>query len=383
MSLLAKLYTEDHRIFRDSLRKYLENNVTPHVEEWEKNGIVPKQAWRDFGAQGYLCPWLPEEYGGSGVGFEYSVIILEELGRTNHTGLATPLHSDVIVPYLYTFGNDRQKKEWLPGCASGEIITAIAMTEPNAGSDLASIRSTAIKDGNDYIINGQKTFISNGINCDLCIVAAKTDPKADPPYTGVSLIVVEDGTPGFNKGKKFDKIGMKSQDTAEMFFEDCRVPQSNLLGEEGAGFKYLMEKLQQERLIASWASQIAAEMALQVTIEYAKSREAFGRPLSRFQHIGFTLAEMATEVELGRTFIEKITIDHIEKRSVVKEVSMAKYWIAEMANRIAQQGVQIHGGYGYMEEYPIARIFRDTRVHTIYAGTSEIMKLIITRMMGL
>ena len=257
------------------------------------------------------------------------------------------------------------------------------MTEPNTGSDLAAIRTTAIKDGSDYIINGQKTFISNGINCDLCIVAAKTDPKADPPYSGISLIVVMDGTPGFVKGQNFDKIGMKSQDTAEMFFEDCRVPQKNLLGVEGGGFKYLMEKLQQERLASAWGSQVAAELALEFTIEYTKSREAFGRPISRFQHNSFKIAEMATDVEIGRTFMESLTLDHIEGKDVVKKVSMAKYWVAEMANRVAQQAVQLHGGYGYMEEYPIARLFRDVRVHTIFAGTSEIMKLIISRLMGL
>jgi acyl-CoA dehydrogenase len=383
MSLLEKLYTDEHKIFRESLRKYLESNVTPHVDEWEQNGIVPKQAWRDFGAQGYLCPWLPEEYGGSGVGFEYSVIIAEEMARTNHSGFVTLLHSDIIVPYIYSFGNEEQKKKWLPGCATGEIITAIAMTEPDAGSDLAAMRSTAVKDGDKYVINGAKTFISNGINCDLVIVAAKTNPKADPPYTGVSLLVVEDGTKGFVKGKKLDKIGMWSQDTAEMFFDDCRVPASNLLGEEGGGFKYLMQKLQQERLMAAWGSQLAAENALKYTIEFATQRKAFGRPISRFQANSFRLAEMATEVELGRTFLEVLTLDHIEKKDIVMKVSMAKYWIAEMANRIAQQGLQLHGGYGYMEEYPIARIFRDVRVQTIYAGTSEIMKLIITRMMGL
>ncbi len=383
MSLLEKLYTDEHKIFRESLRKYLESNVTPHVDEWEQNGIVPKQAWRDFGAQGYLCPWLPEEYGGSGVGFEYSVIIAEEMARTNHSGFVTLLHSDIIVPYIYSFGNEEQKKKWLPGCATGEIITAIAMTEPDAGSDLAAMRSTAVKDGDKYVINGAKTFISNGINCDLVIVAAKTNPKADPPYTGVSLLVVEDGTKGFVKGKKLDKIGMWSQDTAEMFFDDCRVPASNLLGEEGGGFKYLMQKLQQERLMAAWGSQLAAENALKYTIEFATQRKAFGRPISRFQANSFRLAEMATEVELGRTFLEVLTLDHIEKKDIVMKVSMAKYWVAEMANRIAQQGLQLHGGYGYMEEYPIARIFRDVRVQTIYAGTSEIMKLIITRMMGL
>ncbi|MBN1571581.1 MAG: acyl-CoA dehydrogenase family protein [Deltaproteobacteria bacterium] len=383
MSLLEKIYTEEHRIFRDALAKYFADNVTPYADEWEEKGIVPKQAWKDFGAQGFLCSWLPEEYGGSGVGFEYSIITLEEIAKTKQSGFAIGLHSDVVVPYIYTYGNEEQKKKWLPGCASGDIITAVAMTEPNTGSDLAAIKSTAVKKDGGYLINGQKTFISNGINCDLCIVAAKTDPKADPPYAGISLIVVEDGTPGFNKGQKFDKIGMKSQDTAEMFFEDCFVPAENLLGEEGAGFRYLMEKLQQERLFASWGSQVLAEEAMRVTLEYCRSREAFGRPISRFQHNSFKLAEMATDIELGRTFLEKLTMDHMEGKDVVKQVSMAKYWVCEMANRIVQNGVQLHGGYGYMEEYLIARLFRDVRVHTIYAGTTEIMKLIISRLMGL
>ncbi len=381
MSLLEKVYTEEHRIFRNSLKKYLEKNVVPYVEQWEEAGIVPRQAWKDFGDQGYLCTWLPEEYGGSGVGFEYSIIIIEEMERTNQLGFVAPLHSDVVVPYIYSFGTEEQKRRWLPGCASGDIITAVAMTEPEAGSDLASIRTTAVKDGDDYIINGQKTFISNGILCDIVIVAALTNPES--PHSGMSLIVVEDGTPGFVKGRKLDKIGMKSQDTSELFFEDCRVPASNLLGEGGSGFKQLMEKLQQERLVSAWGSQIMAELALEYTIEFTKSRVAFGRPISRFQHNSFKLAEMATEVELGRTFIEALTLDHMEGKNIVKKVSMAKYWISEMANRIAQQGVQLHGGYGYMEEYPIARLFRDVRIQTIFAGTSEIMKLIISRMMNL
>ncbi len=383
MSLLEKIYTEEHVIFRESLGKYLEKNVTPFADEWETKGIVPKQAWKDFGAQGFLCPWLPEEYGGSGVGFEYSVIIVEEMGKTNQAGLVTLLHSDIIVPYIFSFGSEDQKKRWLPACASGDCITAIAMTEPEAGSDLAALRTTALRDGDSFVINGAKTFISNGINCDLVIVAARTDPKADPPYTGVSLLLVEDGTHGFKKGKKLDKIGMKSQDTAEMFFDDCRVPASNLIGEEGAGFRYLMQKLQQERLISAWASQVTAERALEETLKFCRERKAFGRPISRLQHISFKLAEMATDVELGRTFMEALTLDHIEGIDIVKKVSMAKYWVAEMANRIAQQGVQLHGGYGYMEEYPIARIFRDARVQTIFAGTSEVMKLIISRYMNL
>lgn len=383
MSLLDRYYTEEHRLFRDTVQRYFAKEVTPLVDQWEHDGIVPKSAWKKFGAQGFLCPWLPEEYGGTGADFLYSVILMEELSLTRCTGFAFPLHSDIIVPYIFSYGTAEQKRQWLPGCASGDIITAVAMTEPGAGSDLAAIRTTAIKDGDSYVLNGQKTFISNGINCDLVIVAVKTDPQADPPHTGVSLVVVEDGTPGFEKGKRLEKIGMKSQDTAEMAFVDCRVPAGNLLGQEGQGFPYLMQKLQQERLVSAIGSQICAEGALAVTLEYTKTREAFGRPVSRFQHVAFELAKMATEVQLGRTFLESLIIDHLEHRDVSMKACMAKYWISEMANRVAAQGLQFHGGYGYMEEYPIARIFRDVRVQTIYAGTSEIMLLIISRLLGL
>jgi acyl-CoA dehydrogenase len=383
MSVLDRYYTEEHKIFRESIRRFYEKEVTPQVDHWEKEGIVPKELWRKFGQQGFLCPWLPEEYGGAGADFLYSVIALEEQAPTHCSGFVTFLHSDIIVPYLYAYGNDEQKKQWLPGCVTGDMITAIAMTEPYTGSDLAGIRTTAVKDGDSYIINGQKTFISNGINCDLVIVAVKTDVKASPVYAGVSLIVVEDGAPGFEKGRKLDKAGLYSQDTAEMAFVDCRVPAANLLGQEGSGFYYLMEKLQQERLMCAIASQSTAEEALRLTLEYVKSREAFGRPIGRFQYISFEMAKIATEVEIGRAFLDSLIVDHVEGREIVKKASMAKYWIAEMLNRVVGQCVQFHGGYGYMEEYPIARIFRDARVHTIFAGTSEIMLLIISRSLGL
>jgi acyl-CoA dehydrogenase len=383
MSLLDKYFTEEHQIFRESVRRYFEKEVTPNADTWEKDGIVPREAWRKFGAQGFLCPWLPEEYGGSGADFLYSFILTEELARTHCGGFFFPLHSDIIVPYLFTYGNDEQKRKWLPGCVTGECITALAMTEPGTGSDLAAIRTTAVKDGDSFIINGQKTFISNGINCDLVIVAARTNPNAASPYEGMSLIVVEDGTPGFEKGRKLEKIGLHSQDTAEMAFVDCRVPVTNLLGPEGHGFYFLMEKLQQERLVCAMGSQVGAEEALRLTIEFTRTREAFGRPISRFQYISFELAKMATEVEVGRAFLESLLIDHLEGRKDVKKASMAKYWICEMLNRVVAQCVQFHGGYGYMEEYPIARIFRDARVQTIYAGTSEIMLLIIARQLGL
>ena len=383
MSLLEKHYTQEHQIFRESIRRYFEREVTPHVEEWEKAGIVPKSVWRDFGSQGFLCPWLPEAYGGVGADLLYSLISMEEGAKTRFSGFLFFLHSDIIVPYLESFGSEGQKRRWLPGCASGDIITAIAMTEPGTGSDLAAIRTTAVRDGDHYVINGQKTFISNGINCGLVIVVAKTDPAAKPAHAGFSLIVVEDGTPGFEKGRNLEKIGFHSQDTAEMAFTDCRVPAENLLGQEGRGFYYLMKKLQQERLVAAIGAQVMAEEALRLTIDFAKTREAFGKPIGRFQYLSFELAKLATDVELGRTFMESLILDHMEGREIVQKVSMAKYWIAEMLNRVVERGVQFHGGYGYMEEYPIARLFRDARVYTIFAGTSEIMLLIISRGLGL
>ena len=381
--LLEKHYTQEHQIFRESIRRYFEKELTPHVETWEKAGIVPKEIWQNFGRQGFLCPWLPEIYGGVDADLLYSLISVEESAKTHFSGFLFFLHSDIIVPYIEAFGSEEQKHRWLPGCATGDLITAIAMTEPGTGSDLAAIRTTAVRSGDHYVLNGQKTFISNGINCDLVIVVAKTDPGATPAHAGISLLVVEDGTPGFEKGRNLDKIGFHSQDTAEMAFVDCRVPAKNLLGQEGKGFYYLMKKLQQERLMTAIGAQVMAEEALRLTIDFAKSREAFGRPIGHFQYISFELANLATDVELGRTFLESLILDHMEGREIVQKVSMAKYWIAEMLNRVVERGVQFHGGYGYMEEYPIARLFRDARVYTIFAGTSEIMLLIISRYLGL
>jgi len=383
MSLLEKYYTEEHQIFRESARRYFQNELAPHVDEWEENSTVPKEVWKGFAEQGFLCPWIPEEYGGSGVDFLYSVILTEEAARTKCMGFPFLLHSDVVVPYIYHFGTEEQKKRWLPGCVSGDILAAIVMTEPDAGSDVAAIRTTAVRDGDHYIINGQKTFISCGGSCNLAVVATKTDTKADPPFAGISLIVVEEGTPGFKKATRLKKIGMHANDTAELVFEDCKVPVGNLLGKEGEGFKYLMADLQQERIMISLSAQLMAEEALKATIAYTKERIVFGKPVSRFQYVSFELAKIATEIELGRTFIESLIIDHIEGREVVQKVSMAKYWITEMLNRIVGKCLQFHGGYGYMEEYPIAKMFRDARVQTIIGGTSEIMLLVISRGLGL
>ncbi len=378
-------YSEEHRIFRNSIRKYLEKEVIPHVEEWEEAGIVPRSAWKGMGEQGFLCMGVPEEYGGLGVDFLYSVIAIEEMVRTNHSGLAASLHSDIVVPYIVAFASEEQKRKYLPRCVSGDIITAIAMTEPNAGSDLAAMRTTAVAcegDGDQFIINGQKTFISNGINCDLLILAAK-DPAEKNPHTAVDLFLVEAETKGFEKGKKIKKVGWHSQDTAELFFTDCRIPKANRIGDKGTGFLKLMLKLQQERLVCAIAAVASAELILEITIQYCKERTAFGRPISKFQHTQFELVEMATEVRLGRTFLDKLIIDHMEGRNIVIEVSMAKYWTTDMACRVADRGVQLFGGYGYCEEYPIARAWRDTRVMRIFAGTNEIMKSIAARFMGL
>ncbi len=375
-------YTEEHRIFREALRKFFEAEVVPHTDQWEEAGKVPKSVWRKMGEQGFLCMDVPEAYGGLGADFLYSVILTEELGRIGNTGLAAPLHSDIVVPYITSFGSEELKKKYLPGCISGELITAVAMTEPNAGSDLAAIRTTAVPDGDHVVLNGQKTFISNGLNCGLVVVAAK-DPAMEDPYQAIDLYLVEEGTPGFEKGKSIKKVGWHSQDTAELFFEDCRIPKENRLGQKGGGFMMLMDKLQQERLMCCIIAVVSAERMLELTIPYCRERTAFGRPLTKFQNTQFKIVEMATEIRLGRTFMEKLIVDHMEGANVVVNVSMAKYWTAEMAMRVADRCVQLHGGYGYCEEYPIARAWRDARVLSIFAGTSEIMKGIAAKFMGL
>lgn len=378
-----RLFSEEHNIFRDGFRKFLEKEIVPHHEQWEKDGRVSREAWLKAGGNGFLCPWVAEEYGGSDADFLYSVIISEESVLARVSGFMIGLHNDVVVPYINSFGNGEQKKRWLPKCVSGEYISAVAMTEPGAGSDLAAIKTTAVKDGDDYIVNGQKTFISNGLLSDIVVTAVKTDTKANPAHMGISLIVIEEGTPGFKRGRKLEKMGMHAQDTAELYFEDCRVPRANLLGEEGMGFVYLMQKLQQERLVCSIAAQAAAEMILRDAIKYTKERSAFGRPISKFQHTRFKLAEMATEIELGRVFVDRLIQDHIMKKDIVTETCMAKWWGTEMLKRTADQALQFYGGYGYMTEYPICKDYMDVRVQTIYAGTTEIMKEVIGRRMGL
>lgn len=377
------LFSEEHEMLRDAFRKFIDAEVRPHHPQWEKDGIVPRELWSKAGEQGFVCPDVDEQYGGSGADWLYNVVINEEVARAGASGFALALHSDICVPYISSFANDEQKERWLPGSVNGTKISAIAMTEPNTGSDLQAITTTALKDGDNYVINGQKTFISNGILCDYVIVVAKTDPNADPGYAGVSLVVVEAGTPGFEKGRNLEKIGMHAQDTSELAFTDCVVPKENLLGEEGHGFFYLMEKLQQERLVVAVGCAAGAEQVLADTLRYVNEREAFGRPIGKFQNTAFRLAEVATEVEIGRTFVDRLVQAHLAGDSVVKEVSMAKYWVTDMLQRTVDTCLQFYGGYGYMTEYPIAKAYLDARVQSIFAGTNEIMKLIISKQMGL
>ena len=375
--------TDEHVLFRETLRKFLVKEAVPYYDQWEKEKLIPINFWKKLGEMGFLCPQVDEAYGGLGVDFSYGVIIGEEMERVGAGLTGVGLHNDIVVPYIESFGNEEQKKRWLPGCISADVITGVAMTEPGTGSDLANIRTTASKDGDFYIVNGQKTFITNGVNGNLFLVVVKTDPNAQPKYRGISLLLIEEGTPGFTKGRQLDKVGMHSQDTAELYFEDCRVPAANLIGEEGKGFSYLMEKLQQERLIVAIAAQIASEDMLEMTLDYVKSREAFGKPVGSFQNTQFKLAEIATKVELGKTFLESLIEDHLAGKDVVSKVSMAKYWITDTARDISADCMQLHGGYGYMEEYKIARRYRDIPVASIYAGTNEIMKMIIAKNMGL
>ncbi|AOV07155.1 acyl-CoA dehydrogenase family protein [Sporosarcina ureilytica] len=375
--------TEEHQIFRDSLRKFLEKEAVPYYEQWEEDRLIPKSFWKKLGEMGYLCPQVEELYGGLGLDFSFGVVISEELERVGSSLVGVGLHNDIVVPYIESYGTHEQKKRWLPTCVTGDAISGIAMTEPGAGSDLANIKTTAIRDGDHYIVNGQKTFITNGINGNLFLVAVKTDPNAEPKHRGVSLLIIEEGTEGFTKGQKLNKVGLHAQDTAELYFEDCRVPVDNLIGDEGKGFLYMMDKLQQERLVVAIAAQIASEDMLETTIDYIKSRKAFGKPISAFQNTQFKVAEMATKVELGKTFLESLIEDHIAGKDVVTKVSMAKSWLTETAREISIDCMQLHGGYGYMEEYKIARRYRDIPVASIYAGTNEIMKVIIAKNLGL
>ncbi len=375
-------YTDEHKEFRKRLREFIETEVKPHVEEWEKNKIVPKSAWRKMGENGFLCMSVSPEYGGMGGDFLYSVIVAEEMAKTNQTGLITMLHTDVVVPYIDTFGSEEIKRKFLPGCVTGECVTAIAMTEPGAGSDLAGMVTTAVEQNGEVVINGSKTFISSGINCDAVVLAAR-DPSVKNDYQAISLYIVESGTPGFTRGRQLEKMGFHSQDTAELFFTNCRIPVTNRLGEKGSGFYMLMEKLQQERLATAVGAIVAAEYIFDATIDYCKKTLVSGRPISKSQSVQFALVEMATEVKIGRIFVDKLIADHIEKKSIIIETCMAKYWTTEMVRRVADRGLDLFGDFGIFEECPIVRGWRDVRVMSIFAGTNEIMKNIAAKFMGM
>ncbi|GAA4892618.1 acyl-CoA dehydrogenase family protein [Streptomyces coeruleoprunus] len=373
-----RIFSPEHEAFRDTVRTFLAKEVLPHYERWEKDGIVSREVWRAAGRQGLLGLAVPEEYGGGGnADFRYSTVLAEEFARAGTPGLAIGLHNDIIGPYLTHLGTEEQKRRWLPGFCTGETITAIAMTEPGAGSDLQGIRTAAEDKGDHWLLNGSKTFISNGILADLVIVVAKTTPEGGAH--GLSLLVVERGTPGFERGRNLDKIGQKSQDTAELFFHDVRVPKENLLGARDGAFVHLMTHLAQERMAIAVAAIAGAEHLLEITTAYVKEREAFGRPLGRLQHIRFEIAEMATECAVTRAFLDRCIEDHAAGELDAAHASMAKWWATELQKRVADRCLQLHGGYGYMAEYPVARAFTDGRIQTIYGGTTEIMKEIIGR----
>ena len=377
------LFTEEHESFRKAFRGFVEREIAPHQMRWREQGQVDREVWRKAGAQGFLVPWMEEKYGGAGADFVCSMIIMEELATAYESGFAMSLHSDIIVPYLHTFGSEEQKQKWLPGCASGEIVTALGMTEPGTGSDLAALATTAVKDGDDYVINGAKTFISNGQLCDIVLVAAKTDPDPANAHRGISMFVVEANRKGFTKGKRLHKMGMDSQDTSELFFEDCRVPATNRIGAEGAGFMMMMQKLQQERLCVAIGAVAGARQVLEDTIAYTKERKAFGKPISKFQNTQFRLVECLAKVEVGRAYVDKVVSEHVMGKHLVSECSMAKFWTTDMAQEVIDTCLQFFGGYGYMLEYPVTRAFMDARVQRIYAGTNEIMKVIVAKQLGL
>jgi alkylation response protein AidB-like acyl-CoA dehydrogenase len=377
-------YTDEHEMFREAYRTFIEREMVPNREKWEAEGIVERDLFTKAGASGFLAMEAPERFGGSGVkDFFYNNIILQELCAADvyPEGIGLTLHNDVCLPYFLEYTTEEQQQRWLPGIVSGELITAVAMTEPGIGSDLASMTTTAVRDGDTYVINGSKTFITNGINSDLVIVAAKTDPSQK--HKGISLIVVEAGTPGFERGRNLAKVGLHSQDTAELFFTDARVPAENLLGDEGEGFVLLVKNLPQERLSIAMAAVAHSRAMLTWTVEYAKERTAFGQPIGSFQNSRFVLAGLHSEVTIAEVFLDRCLAALNRGELTAEEASMAKWWTTELQKRVADAGVQLHGGYGYMLEYPIARAYTDARVTSIYGGTTEIMKEIIGRSMGL
>ena len=376
------LFLAEHDHFRAAFRRFVEREVTPHHEEWEAEGCVPRSLWQKAGALGFLGMDVPEEYGGGGVtDWRFNLVMIEELARAGAHGPGFILHNDVTLPYFLAYADEGQKSRWLPDIVAGESITAIAMTEPGTGSDLAAVQTRARRENGHYLLSGQKTFITNGILCDLVIVVARTGFSGG--HQDISLLVVERGMEGFRRGRNLAKIGMAAQDTAELFFEDVKVPAENLLGEEGKGFGYLMSELPQERLSIAAAAVASGFAALEETLTYVKERHAFGQPIGRFQHSRFTLAELLSELNIAQVFVDRCAELHLKGDLTAEAAAIAKYWTTDVLNRVADRCLQLHGGYGYMREYSIARAFLDARVQSIYGGTNEIMKEIIGRSLGL
>ena len=378
------IFGTDHDLFRSSVREFVEKEVTPNVPQWEAEGIVDKDMFRKAGQAGLLGMAIPERLGGGGVDdFRFNAVIVEELvrGDAMASGMCITLHNDVVLPYFLDLSTEEQGERWMPGMASGDLMSAIAMTEPGAGSDLAGIKTTALRDGDSYVVNGSKTFITNGINSDLIVTAVKTNPAER--HAGMSLMVIEDGMNGFTRGRNLDKLGLHAQDTAELFFDDVRVPAKNLLGEEGKGFLHLVHNLPQERLGLTVGSMAHAQVAFEWTLEHVKEREAFGQPIGGFQTIKHAMAEMRTELDIAQTYVDSQIVALVNGQLTATDAAKAKWWVTELENRVIDRCLQLFGGWGYMEEYPIARAYRDARVQTIYGGTTEIMKEIIGRSLGL
>ena len=373
------LFGSDHELFRDQVRRFIAIEITPYHGAWEKDGIVPRSLWLKAGAAGLLCTEVPEAYGGGGGDFLFGAIMIEEMARAGATGPTFYLHSDIVAPYLVHYGTEAQKRRWLPPMSRGEAIVALGMSEPSGGSDVAGMRTTARREGDDYVINGQKVFITAGFNADVIVLACKTDPKAGA--RGVSLILVETDRPGFERGRRLEKIGCKAQDTAELFFADCRVPVSNLLGEENRGFYQLMKELSQERLVQAVRAVASAEAALEWTVEYAQQREMFGQTLADFQNTQFKLAEMKAEITMQRVFVDRCIELHLRSELDSTDAAMCKLVSTEMQFRVMDQCLQFLGGWGYMWEFPIARAFVDARLGRIGGGSVEVMKQIIARAM--
>ena len=376
------LFEPEHELFRESFQAFVARQIAPHHPTWEREGIVPRELWLEAGKNGFLGVDVPEEYGGAGQrDFRYNAILGEELTRAGASGVGFPVHNDVVAPYLVDLCTTEQKERWLPGFVRGEIITAIAMSEPGAGSDLQGIQTRAVAKNGGWVVSGQKTFITNGINSDLVIVVARTDPEAG--HRGITLLIVERGMDGFERGRNLDKIGMHAQDTAELFFNDVHVPRENLLGKEGGGFVHLMENLPQERLTIAVAAVAACEKVLEDTLRYVKERTAFGRPIGSFQNTRFRVAEMATETQIARVFVDRCIELHNKRELTANDAAMAKWWTTELQKQVVDTCLQLYGGYGYMSEYGISKAFVDSRVQTIYGGTTEIMKEIVGRSLGL